>query len=302
MSLTADGKSLVSTQQQPSGTIYVAEVPAVLNNKTDWKFNAISSEQAPANSLSWTASGRLLQHDTSFKAYIMNGDGSSRTPLLQNDNFNLNPVAWGEGDLVVVARSGKENHIQLWRLNATTGETKQLSSGRDDEGGACTPDGKWVLFQGTRESDGFYHLFKVSIDGGQPVELGRASVGTPAVSHDGKFVAYFRLDGQGSDAKQKFIVQSVDGGVPINELEAAAGAANLAWTPDDRALSYFRLFGNASNLYMQPLTGGPPVQLTYFDSEPASVTAHAWSRDGKKLAITRSKLNDTDVVMFQGLR
>jgi len=53
---------------------------------------------------------------------------------------------------------------------------------------------------------------------------------------------------------------------------------------------------------MQLLTGGPPVQLTYFDSEPSSVTAHAWSRDGKKLAITRSRLNDTDVVMFQGLR
>ena len=232
----------------------------------------------------------------------MNGDGSSRTPLLQNDNFNLNPVACGEGDLVVVARSGKENHIQLWRLNAITGETKQLSNGRDDEGAACTPDGKWVFFQGTQESDGFYHLFKVPIDGGQPVELGRASVGTPAISHDGKFVAYFRLDGQGPNAKQKFIVQSIDGGGPVKEIEAPAGAANIAWTPDDRALSYFRLLGNASNLYMQLLTGGPPVQLTYFDSEPSSVTAHAWSRDGKKLAIARSRLNDTDVVMFQGLR
>ena len=302
VSLTADGKSLVSTQEQPSGTIYVAEVPPLLNNKTAWKFNAISSEQAPANSLSWTASGRLLQHDTTFRAYIMNGDGSSRTPLLQNDNFNLNPVACGEGDLVVVARSGKENHIQLWRLNAITGETKQLSNGRDDEGAACTPDGKWVFFQGTQESDGFYHLFKVPIDGGQPVELGRASVGTPAISHDGKFVAYFRLDGQGPNAKQKFIVQSIDGGGPVKEIEAPSGAANIAWTPDDRALSYFRLLGNASNLYMQLLTGGPPVQLTYFDSEPSSVTAHAWSRDGKKLAITRSRLNDTDVVMFQGLR
>src|SRR6185295_9113332 len=75
VSLTADGKSLVSTQEQPSGTIYVAEVPAVLNNKTDWKFNAISSEQAPANSLSWTASGRLCKTNPTSGGNIRNEEG-----------------------------------------------------------------------------------------------------------------------------------------------------------------------------------------------------------------------------------
>ncbi len=53
---------------------------------------------------------------------------------------------------------------------------------------------------------------------------------------------------------------------------------------------------------MQPLLGGAPVQLTHFDSEPAVVAAYAWSRDGKKFAITRARYNDTDVVMFSGFR
>jgi YD repeat-containing protein len=44
------------------------------------------------------------------------------------------------------------------------------------------------------------------------------------------------------------------------------------------------------------------VQLTHFDSEPGVVTAYAWSRDGKKIAITRSRYNDTDVVLFTGFR
>ena len=56
------------------------------------------------------------------------------------------------------------------------------------------------------------------------------------------------------------------------------------------------------NLYMQPLSGGEPVQLTHFDSEPAVVSAYAWSRDGKKFAITRARYADTDVVMFSGFR
>jgi len=53
---------------------------------------------------------------------------------------------------------------------------------------------------------------------------------------------------------------------------------------------------------MQPLAGGTLVQLTHFDSEPALISAYAWSRDGKKFAVTRARYNDTDVVMFSGFR
>jgi hypothetical protein len=47
---------------------------------------------------------------------------------------------------------------------------------------------------------------------------------------------------------------------------------------------------------------GAPVQLTHFNSKPGLVLAYAWSRDGKKLAITRGRYNDADVVMFSGFR
>src|SRR5947208_3359178 len=65
------------------------------------------------------------------------------------------------------------------------------------------------------------------------------------------------------------------------------------WTPDGRALAYVRnTTGRTQNVYMQPLAGGAEIQLTHFDSEPAVVQAFAWSRDGKKLAITRARYND----------
>jgi hypothetical protein len=34
----------------------------------------------------------------------------------------------------------------------------------------------------------------------------------------------------------------------------------------------------------------------------SEVNAVAWSHDGKKIAVTRSRFADTDVVMFSGLR
>lgn len=54
--------------------------------------------------------------------------------------------------------------------------------------------------------------------------------------------------------------------------------------------------------YTQPLTGRPPVQLTQFNIEPMQVIAVAWSPDGKKIALTRQRYRDTDVVMFTGFR
>jgi len=46
ISVTADGKSFVTTQGRPAATIYVSDSPAVLNDKIDWKLTPISTEQA----------------------------------------------------------------------------------------------------------------------------------------------------------------------------------------------------------------------------------------------------------------
>ncbi|HEY4960398.1 MAG TPA: hypothetical protein VII29_06045, partial [Terriglobales bacterium] len=199
----------------------------------------------------------------------------------------------------------ENNTANLWRLNLATGELKQLTFGKDDEPSSCTPDGKWMVYAGFSATDNVRHIFKVSTDGGPPAELARGQVFGPVVSPDGTSVAYSRTDGQGSNAKSKFIVQRLEGGSLLHEIELplAYNALSLGWTPDGHALTYVHnTTGNTQNVYMQPLAGGLPVQLTHFDSEPARVVAYAWSRDGKKFAITRARYADSDVVMFTGFR
>jgi hypothetical protein len=53
---------------------------------------------------------------------------------------------------------------------------------------------------------------------------------------------------------------------------------------------------------MQPLAAGPPVQLTHFNTEPSFILAYAWSRDGMKIAMSRSRFKDTDVVQFSNFQ
>ena len=69
----------------------------------------------------------------------------------------------------------------------------------------------------------------------------------------------------------------------------------VSWTPDGRGVAY----PSDGNLWVQPLSGGAPRQLTRFtDGRP--IGSFAWSRDGRRLAITRSTITN-DIVLFEGL-
>jgi len=305
LSVTADGKSFVTAQERSQAAIYVGDSPAVLNDKMDWKFTPISSERSTGQEISWTTAGRLLQQDEELHIYVTGGDGSNRTRLLENTDVAFNPNGCGPGDVVVVSTVSESNTPNLWRLDVATGELKQLTFGKDEEAASCTPDGKWVVYAGPQPTDSVAHILKVSINGGVPMELAHGNLAAPVVSPDGTLVAYQKGEGQGATTKWKFVVQRLEGGAPLQEIEVPSNyiGQKLRWTPDGRALAFVHnTTGNTQNIYMRSLAGGAPVQLTHFNSEPGLILAYAWSRDGKKLAVTRARYNDTDVVAFSGFR
>jgi len=54
-----------------------------------------------------------------------------------------------------------------------------------------------------------------------------------------------------------------------------------------------------SNLYVQPVSGGKPYQLTHFVSE--GIDWLAWSKDGRQIAIARGT-GSSDAVMITNFR
>ena len=303
LSVTADGKSFVTTQERKASTIYVADSPPALTSKVNWQFTPISTERATGYSLSWTQPGKLLETDSAHRAYVVGSDGSNRARLLENDQIDFNPTACGSGDFAIVGRVGEGNLVHLWRLSLTSGELKNLTTGKDEENSSCTPDGKWVVYPGTTDTDDLTHIFKVSIDGGTPVELARGSLSTAFVSPDGTLIAYRKSEGQDASAKAVYVVQKMEENAIVREFEAPPTSVHLGWAPDSKAIAYVKnTTGGTQNLYLQPITGGPAIQLTHFTSEPGVIPAYAWSQDGRKLALTRALYDDTDAVLFTGFR
>jgi eukaryotic-like serine/threonine-protein kinase len=307
LDVTADGRSMVAAQQHRAGAIYVGDVSHWPSSEARWKLHAITNEQVVADSVSWSATGKLLFADSWMKAYSMNDDGSGRTRLLQNDLFVWGPSGCGRKDLVIVSRVSESAdtgyRATVWRMNPETGDLKELSSGKNEEmSGSCTPDGKSVVYAGDSRADSLGHIYKVSVDGGEPVELARGSFFSgPSVSPDGSRIVYGRVDGSGPNIKNKFVIQKLEGDASIAEIDAPPLSGSVDWAPDGKSLIFVRTIGNTCDLHLLPLGGGSPLQLTSLGAE-SCIVGFAWSQDGKKIAISRTQRNDTDIVEFSGFR
>ena len=89
------------------------------------------------------------------------------------------------------------------------------------------------------------------------------------------------------------------GGALTNILPAPRSARGLDWSPDGKALQFALVRNGAANLWEQPLTGGPPKQVTNFTSD--LIFDFRWTRDGKTLLLSRGTVN-RDVILLTNFR
>ena len=84
----------------------------------------------------------------------------------------------------------------------------------------------------------------------------------------------------------------------ISDTRASGTQTNrgLQWTLDGQAITYVKTTGRVSNIWSQPLDGGPPKPLTDFKSD--SIFSFNWSRYGKQLVYARGAVT-TDVVLIR---
>ena len=148
-----------------------------------------------------------------------------------------------------------------------------------------TPDDRSVLY--TSIIDRSVAIWMVAIDGGTPVKLTDGA--SASVSRDGASLAF-------TDSRASLIVCALPGCTSRRTIGSAQFDTAVSWVPDGRSVAY----ADDGNVWVQPLDGGPPRQLTRFtDRRP--IGDFQWSRDGKRLAVTRST-ETNDIVLLKGLR
>lgn len=281
VSLTDDDPpSFVTVQSNVFSSILISP------DETDVKDIPISSVDGVAG-ISWTPGNQIVYASRvggDQNLYIMDQDGSNQRQLTVDSRDNNWPSVSPDGRYIVFMSDRTGSH-QIWRMNIDGANPKQLSSGGDARWPRCTPDNKWVVYASLMNPTG---LFKVSIDGGDPVQLTDKAPTFPAISPDGRLISAGYFEDPGAN---KTAIYSFDRGALFKIMSFPNFYA--CWTPDGRSLAYINRHG-IPNIVSQPMDGRPPRQLTYFTD--GNLVGFDWSRDGK-LACSRKVITADAVIV-----
>jgi Tol biopolymer transport system component len=221
----------------------------------------------------------------------MNPDGTQRAaPLLNIRNYGLMSSC---GDRYMVFDSFAEDKNRLIRTDADGSNPFTLAESVYD--GVCSPDGTWVLYS----TSDLEHMYRIPIEGGAPKQVALSAMGIEGqISPDGKWILTSYQDA-GPVPVRKFGVIPADGGENVHTFPHPAAVSGWGWSPDGKSFQVIYTVKGASNIWEQPLAGGPPHPITNFTS--GRIFGFAWSRDGKTLYLAKGDVQN-DVVLLSNFR
>jgi serine/threonine protein kinase/Tol biopolymer transport system component len=271
--------------------------------------------------------------ETRVEMWVGDANGAGReavrsAPFLSSA-FYYATVDWDGGELLFTHTMN--GRYEIFRIDpAETGAMPQpVVAGREF---SVAANGT-IVFRAVADRDG---LWAVGRDGQRPVEIAKGSVSYPFISADGRRVVFnsrlggpqtlWQVPAAGGQATQMLDVPvginsfsdiSPDGRSVLVDLDnrwmlcelpgcterkavADVHGGKPRWMPDGRAFTYVDGFNPSNNLWLQPLDGSAPRQLTHF-ADGKIIGHYAWSRDGRRLAMSRAT-QGSDIVLFSGLK
>ena len=154
--------------------------------------------------------------------------------MFQEETVNFSVC--GHGRFIVLNSFRDANRFNIWRVDATGRNLKQLTEGSSDRTPHCSPDGAWVVYNAT---GGKARLMKVPLEGSQPITLMEPAIEIDGstFSPDGSEVAFYMFP-EGSGTSKIGIMNSA-GGQPTKTFDLAPGGrvpqwdySLLHWTPE----------------------------------------------------------------------
>ena len=252
-------------------------------------------------SLDETADGRIVYLDdggNGYEVWSMKLDGSDKKQLTSDGAIKFWATVTPDSRYILF-NSNRSGGFNIWRMDPDGNNQKQLTTSETFSiCAAGSNDGKSVVYQSLR--GGNWALMKVSIDGGDASQVTDRRCISPSISPDGKSIACFSPDARAS-LKWQIAIVPFDGGPATQLIDLPTTVfidAGPKWTPDGRSIAYIDNRG-ASNVYSQPIDGGPPKALTNYKAD--NINSFAWTRDGKQLIIGRGPTVD-DVVLIKDFR
>ena len=301
LDLTPDGKILVDTELATVSDLWLAP------GGNTAKAKQITTKEFVVGGFSWMPDGRIVFANQDGNLYAVDQDGSGRTRLTPDDSPNWDPSVCGDGRYIVYA-AYREQKRGIWRMSADGSNPIRIADETSAFGPQCSPDGKWVVYM----RGPYWTPVKIPISGAKPPEVLAQDLYVAfnyllRISPDGKRIMYLASpeppenvsSTSATPYQMKVKVIPSDGGAALHKFDWPASASVLRWAPAVDTVEYALTRSGVSNIWQQKLLGGPPKQITNFES--GSIFDFDWSRDGRQLALTRGS-ESSDVILISNFR
>jgi eukaryotic-like serine/threonine-protein kinase len=297
LTVSADGKTVASVQQKLTRSLDI--LPPAGSNNADIKPLPLSAD---IGGFAWAPDGNLLISDGARLTRAA-ADGTNQVQIINDPSASIFDFSICGSDQLVFswAFKGGPNQANLWRARADGSGVAQVTNGKLDVGGVCSPDGKWIYFN-SRELG---RIARVPVDGGAKPEAITASyvpnsflASSVTVSPDGKTLAYLVevVNAQSQMGQEKLALYELGSSAPrLVDVDPHITNSGLRYTPD-KGIAYGVVQNGVDNIMIQPLDGSPRKQITSFTSE--HISDFKWSPDGKNLGVLRNH-SESDVVLLQ---
>jgi len=301
LSVTGDGRAFVGIESEYVSNIWLAPKGEAKSARQ------ITSGREDGWAITWTVDGKLVYLSILtgyFQLWLTDAQGTAPRQLTREPAFHAWPTVC-RGTNRVFYSSDSSGPMQLWSVGLEDGQVRQETNGDQQFFAAdCAPDGSWfagltapketAVFLGTSGK-----LTRLDRQSGRMRALFEEDAEAPVISPDGKHVAFLYSPATAPGAKRIGIVPATGGPLERSFELPLPAESDLHWTPDGHSVVYAVWRSNAANLWVQPLDGGKPKQLTHFAE--GRIFNFEWSRDGKVLALARGSLS-VDAVLFTSTR
>jgi eukaryotic-like serine/threonine-protein kinase len=286
------------------------QVLATVLSEGRWSLTVMSSMAGGADArailpvnnftnFTWTHDGRLVNDNDNALHWVNPDTGAKGMLATETEAVSGDPWQCSDGRTVVflLGLIGGKSGQNIWRADASGGNLKQLSKGKQDNYPVCSPDSHWVYY--LDESAG--GLIRVSIDGGPPEKIVDTTLsGMFDISPDGSTAVFPTID-HANGHEEKLVLFDITTHQVRSALkfERERTGGYIRFAPDGKAVVYPVRQNGVDNLWQQPLDGSPGKYLSSFKAE--LIGDYHWSPDGSKLAMVRGH-NDSDVVLMRDMQ
>jgi len=290
LSVSANGKTLSAVLSESRWNIF-----AVPTSGKSAQGRSLTPSLADTN-FTWTREGSLIADQYGTLNRIDPATGTRTTLVAQEGRPSGNPNACADGQHLVFDQftPGGGSQSNIWRMDLSGSNLKQITQERQANHGVCSPDDKWVYYMAAGNE---ITLKRVPVDGGQSQTISALPIGGSQfdVSPDGKLAAFGTVAHTGEHKESLAIIDIASGQAKLLNFDHDRWGL-VRFSPNSKAVVYPARENGVDNLWLQPLDGSKGRQITDFTSE--RIYDFHWSFDGKQLATVRGH-TDSDVVLIR---